>query len=231
MADIKRRKLPVVAVIADMVGSRELSASQRPLVQVRFQRFIDDLNRTFVDAIVSKFVITLGDEFQGLLWRASVIPDVLWDIEEKFSDRELRVGFGFGVIHTAMPEQAINVDGPALHDARSAITIAKKERSLGGVFEGFNDLDDVLNGLARLLWFHRSRLTTAQMDTLRILRRKRRQIEVAEELKIPRQQVHKRVVAAGLREYVEAEDAMRKLLKKYVDPPLGARNAGNNYEH
>ena len=90
-----------IALIADMVRSRELSRVQRPRVQERFKDFVGYLNRAYSRNILSRFVITLGDEFQGLLSSASPIPDLMWDIEHRFSARNLRVGIGLGVLSGA----------------------------------------------------------------------------------------------------------------------------------
>src|SRR4051812_47776691 len=107
-----------IAVISDMVQSRELEGSRRQSVQRRFSGLINHLNTNFKSSLAAKFVVTLGDEFQALLTSADVIPDLLWESDRSFRDRQLRFGFGFGEIYTDIPEFAINVDGPALHKAR-----------------------------------------------------------------------------------------------------------------
>src|SRR5438552_2721950 len=137
-----------IAIVADMVRSRDLSSSQRRALQRRFSRLIDNLNREYRKAIAARFVITLGDEFQGILHSAAFVPDLIWHLEQNFPERELRVGIGFGTLDTALQKVAINVDGPVLHAARAAIEHAKKAKALGGVFHGFGDLDDILNGIA-----------------------------------------------------------------------------------
>src|SRR5260370_40908360 len=116
------------APIADRVRSRELARIQRPKVQEKFKDFVGYLNRTYSRNILSRFVITLGDEFQGLLSSATPIPDLMWDIEHRFSDRNLSVGMGFGALHTPIQKEALNVDGPALHLARAAIQTAHDTR-------------------------------------------------------------------------------------------------------
>ena len=54
------------AVIGDIKDSRHLN--NRKEVQDRLQWVMDRLNRKYEEDIVSKFLITLGDEFQGLLY-------------------------------------------------------------------------------------------------------------------------------------------------------------------
>src|SRR5260370_21242944 len=134
MGDPTVRTKPCIALIADMVRSRELTRRQRPSVQKRFKEFVDYLNRTYSRAILSRFVITFGDEFQGILSSATPIPDLLCDIAHRLSDRNLRVGMGFGVLDTPIQKEALNVDGPALHMARAEIQIANENRCDAGVF-------------------------------------------------------------------------------------------------
>jgi hypothetical protein len=216
------RKAPCIALIADMVKSRDLPTYERPEVQKRFKALVSILNHKYSKQILARFVITLGDEFQGLLHSSLTIPDIIWDIEENFPDRILRTGIGFGVLHTAVPKVAINVDGPALHNARAAIEKAKDRPALGGVFVGFGSLDSILNGVARILWFHRSGFTEQQRKILTLLRKHTfHQSDVAKEMDISRQAVSKQVLSAGLQAYAECEEAWRTIFGNYVEPMIG----------
>jgi hypothetical protein len=227
MANPTVRTKPCIALIADMVRSRELSRIQRPRVQEKFKDFVGYLNKTYSRNILSRFVITLGDEFQGLLSSATPIPDLMWDIEHRFSDRNLRVGMGFGALDTPVQREAINVDGPVLHFARAAIQTAREKRMYGGVFLGFGEVNAVMNGMARILWFHRSRLTKTQLRIAELLRKGKSQSDAAEELNITRQAISKQVVAMGWWPYVEAEDAWRVLLERYINPMIERRNVSH----
>ena len=213
-----------VAVIGDMVRSRDLPSPERGTVQKQFEELIRNLNREYRKKIVSKFVITLGDEFQGLLSTTTLIPDLIWRLEENFPERELRVGIGLGPLDTPIQKFAINIDGPALHTARAAIETAKKANALGGVFNGFGQLDEVLNGIARLLWFHRSHWTLSQRKIANLLRQGMSQTEGAEHLKIKRQVVSKQASALGWPQYIGAESAWRLILQNYADSLIGAKN-------
>ena len=190
-------------------------------MQIKFQNLVKYLNKKYSEQILSKFVITLGDEFQGLLRSSIFIPEMISDLEDNFPDRVLRAGVGFGLLHTAVPEQAINVDGPALHNARFAIEKAKEKNLLGGVFVGFENLDKVLDGIARILWFHRANLTPLQRTFLNRLQSNISQTEIANSMKITRQAVSKQVVSAGLQPYLECEAAWRVIFQEYVDPLIG----------
>jgi hypothetical protein len=206
-----------------MVRSRDVPASQRRVLQKRFTRLTVNLNQNYRRTIASKFVITLGDEFQGLLNSAVLIPDLIWRLEQDFPERELRVGIGFGTLDTPLQKYAINIDGPVLHAARAAIEHAKRTRALGGVFRGFGDLDDISNGIARLLWFQRSRWTPAQRSIAGLLRQGMSQTQVGQKLKITKQVVSRQVLASGCFQYIAAENAWRIILQKQVDPLLRTR--------
>jgi SatD family (SatD) len=209
-----------LAVIADMVGSRGVPRSRRGPLQKKFGDLMVRLNRDYRKMIAAKFVITLGDEFQGLLRSATVIPELIWHLEEDFPACPFRVAIGLGRLDTPLQKYAINIDGPALHSARTAIEYAKKTKALGGVFRGFGDLDEILNGMARLLWFQRSRWTNAQRKIASLLRQGMSQTEVASKLGIKKQVVSRQVLACGYSPYMAADRAWRMILQQQVDPLL-----------
>ena len=213
-----------IAIIADMVGSRSVARSRRSALQEKFADLMDSLNRDYKKMIASRFVITLGDEFQGLLNAASPIPDLIWRLEQEFSRVEFRVGIGLGRLDTPIQKYAINIDGPALHIARAAVEDAKRNKVLGGTFRGFGDLDDVLNGIARLLWFQRSRWTVSQRTIANFIRRGMSQTQVAKRLRVTKQVVSKQVSASGCYDYMAAEKAWRMILEKQVNPLLGLKH-------
>jgi len=196
-----------------MVKSRELPRSQRSEAQQRFSEFIAELNKKYKKAILARFVVTLGDEFQGLLSDARIIPDLLWDMDYKFETRVLRAGIGFGTIDTPIGKAAINIDGPALHQAREAIEVSWKKKVLGGVFLGFGEpYDPAFNGFARLLHRHRSRLKRQQRRVIEQLRESLTQSAVADLMGVSRQAVSLYAGAAGWEAYREGENGWRALL-------------------
>ncbi len=205
---------PVTAVIGDLVGSRQLSPSDRREVQVELRQFLGWLNQDYRAAVLSNFVITTGDEFQALLRDPELIPDLAWELEAKLDRIGVRLGIGFGTIYTPLRPVAIGMDGPAFHQAREAITKAAKKGWNGGVFLGFTEPGDViLNGFARLLHRHRTDMTERQREVAAILRRGKTQTEVAEMLEITKQAVSDHVGAMGWEEYFLAETGWRTALK------------------
>lgn len=208
----KLRSAPCFALIGDMVGSRSIERGQRSRAQGKFSAFVDLLNERYKRGLVAQFAITLGDEFQGVIGEAAMIPDIIWDVETQFTYRTLRLGFGYGTIDTGIPKFALNLDGPALHRARAAIEEAKAKKKLGGVFRGPGIPEVELNGYARLLWFHRARRTEQQLKVIGMLRDGVSQVEVARRLKTSPQSVYDHVKAAGWEAYREGETGFRAAL-------------------
>lgn len=222
MATQSRRilKRPYIALIGDMVGSRQLAPAQRRDAQNRFSKLMTKLNDIYADKVVAKFVITLGDEFQAILADPQIVPDLIWQIAVEY-DIPVRLGFGYGTLTTAVPEYAINVDGPALHQARAAIEQAKKENRLGGVFRGFgHSLDTILNGLASMLQFHRETRSERQITIIKFLRQGKSQAEIAELLDLTKQTVWQHVQAAGSESYCKGEEAFRVAFTYVSHNPL-----------
>ena len=203
-----------VAVIADIVQSRRIVGIDRHDLQKKVEITLADLNRRFVDSVAAKFVITVGDEFQGLLRTARVIPELIRYLETTLPDVKIRLGIGRGDLDTALRKEAIGMDGPVWHAARAAIRSAENDHRLGGVFVGFGDDDPILNGLARVLYYVRNRLTKKQRTILEQLLKSNNQSTLAKRTGVSPQAISKQVRASGSEPYREAEDGFRALLAR-----------------
>ena len=209
----KKSSVPLIALIGDMVQSRALSANDRAKAQREFAGLVKLLNQRFRKSTASKFVVTIGDEFQGLLHTAEVIPELIWTVEADYAARQIRMGVGAGVLHTPIQASALNIDGPVLHEARAAITFARDKRMLGGVFKGFGEQDAVLTGYAQVLRFMRSNWTDRQREVVGLLREGLTQVEIAERLGVSKQAVSDHAVAAGGDAYRLGETGWRQALR------------------
>jgi hypothetical protein len=190
--------LKSIALIGDVVRSRRLAGRQRHQVQLGLEELTVVLNQRYRRAIAARFLVTLGDEFQGVLKQANIIPDLIWTIEATFEKAEVRIGIGFGTVNPPFKPVALGMDGSAFHAARQAIELARKRRVQGGVFVGFGETHDlVLNGFARLARHVRKELTKGQMRVVTLLRQGRVQAEVAKALRLSPQAVSKRASGAG----------------------------------
>jgi SatD family (SatD) len=209
-----------VAVIGDLVGSRQLPGTRRGEVQIALGRLMDRLNQEFAAGLRAKFVITLGDEFEGLVRvqaASRTIPDLIWTIEEALPDPVSRVGIGLGGIDTPIQDDVTVLDGPAFHHAREAIGAAAKNEHLGGEFRGFGDNHDaILNGIARVLHHQRRRWSRQQRNLAMLLHRGTRKSEAAAAMDVSRQAISIYAQAAGWDAYEEGELAWRKALEESI---------------
>lgn len=203
------------ALIADLSGSRELERDRRRDVQERLTGLLEELNGDLHEALLSRFTVTLGDEFQGLLRRPAAVTEVLWRLRRELPSLRLWTGVGHGGLDTPLRERAIGMDGPAFHNARQAVERAREEGVHGGVFVGFDADDEVLTGLARLLDHHRDSFTAAQLEAIDRVRAGRKQSEVAAALDVSPQAISKRLKSAGWEAYRSGEQALRALLRRY----------------
>jgi len=123
MASSFIRPQKYLAIIGDVVRSRELR--ERGAVQGRLRDGIDRVNEVFASQIASKFVLTIGDEFQGLLKEVDEIIHLLAVLRIAIHPIEQRIGIGVGLLETTLEEVALGMDGPCFHHARNAIERAK----------------------------------------------------------------------------------------------------------
>ena len=113
------------AVIGDIKDSRQLENIKE--VQKRLQKVLDRLNRKYEEDIVSSYLITLGDEFQGLLCSGKNILNMINEIKMEMYPVRLRFGIGFGTITTDIRrEMALGADGPGYYRAREAVEVLKE---------------------------------------------------------------------------------------------------------
>ena len=97
------------------------------MVQERLGEARDELNRAFASHLASALVITVGDEFQGLLHRPESVVDLLARYEEAMDFFPTRFGLGWGPLSTRLKPEAIGMDGPCFHAAREALVIGKAQ--------------------------------------------------------------------------------------------------------
>lgn len=108
------------AVIGDIIASRKIK--DRNLFQNRLKETLNEINADYQDDLASAFVVTLGDEFQGLLKCADHLLEITDKIKFMLEPVELRYGIGVGSIDTEIDVcSSTGADGPAYWCARNAI--------------------------------------------------------------------------------------------------------------
>ena len=136
----------LVALIGDVVESRELDLRRRKRVQLALQEQLEVLNRALgPEILAARITLTGGDEVQALLRRPGHVVEVVRELSDVLFQAEigaLRMRFGVGrgslttgPVPTPWAENPALLDGPAFHHAREALTRAR-DRQLWACFEG-----------------------------------------------------------------------------------------------
>lgn len=112
-----------LAVIGDVVGSRRVA--DRSQLQQKLGGALTAINQRFAASVAASFVMTIGDEFQGLLSSADGLIQLLAQLNAAVHPVELRLGIGIGGLTTPLRPEAVGMDGPCFHRARTAIERAR----------------------------------------------------------------------------------------------------------
>ncbi len=196
------------AIIGDIRRSRQLP--RRGAVQKRFAGAIATINREFKKEIASTFLITLGDEFQGLLLSPAASYRLVRRFQELMNPVPFSFGVGVGSLSTPLEKQAVGMDGEAFHRARAALEKAKKsKREILCSFD--SPTLDLVNALIGLLEDRWRRLTRRQKEIRRLLLELDGQDAVARRLRISQPAVSR--VATSLRPLSGAEQALNDFLR------------------
>ena len=143
---------PYVALIADVIASRELSPSARARLQADARAAVKHLNQRYRRVLAARFAVTLGDELQCLLPTSQAVWDLAHDVRARLSSVDWVVACGRGPITTPLAPTAPEMDGPCFHEARGAIDRAKRQRQVFA-FGGFAPaLDPLASYYSALYW-------------------------------------------------------------------------------
>jgi DNA-binding CsgD family transcriptional regulator len=202
------------AIIGDINRSRDLP--HRARVQRAFQRAIEHINTEFRDEIASDFVLTIGDEFQGLLRSAKKGYRLVRRFAELMEPVDFAFGMGIGPLSTPLrKEAALGMDGEAFHRARAALVTAKKEkRSL--VLDFDHPSLPLANALLALMERDWARLTPRQKEIIHLVAKYGNQSVVARKLGISQPAVSKSVSSSLADRLAEAEEALGGFLSSVI---------------
>lgn len=141
----------VIVVIGDVRGSRKMDTEERHAGQLFIKSTIVQLNEKFDGSIIAPFMITRGDEFQGVVQNMKTAFDIVLELERLLFPLNLRYGIGRGKIYSMGSTITIEMDGPAFHRASEALTRAKKKKRSILVNTGTEEKDALLNSIFVLI--------------------------------------------------------------------------------
>lgn len=186
----QRQAAAVFGVItADLVESRGIT--ERDAAQQRLRLAVDRLNVQFRRKLAAQFMITLGDEIQGMLRDLHDLPAAVTTIHEAFHPSEITVGIGTGSVTTQLARRASEMDGPAFVRSRMALEAAKKDELEVAVRTGDELLDGTLNAVYALMGGITSSWTRPQWQRVTLYRKLGKIDKVASALGVSKQSISK----------------------------------------
>lgn len=139
-------------IIADIKESRKMQDYERYEWQLFLKSAIVQVNENYSGIIEAPFMITKGDEFQGVLKNLADVNHVVAKFEQLLFPLHLRFGVGHGPIQKMGSSIPIEMDGRAFHIASNALNIAKKKKLMVYVESGIPQFDLVINTIYQLIW-------------------------------------------------------------------------------
>ena len=119
---------PVTVINGDIKASRKLKQMERYEWQLFMKSTFVQLNEQYADLIEAPFMITKGDEFQGVIRNLADVNKIICKIEQLIYPLQVRFGVGYGAIHKMGSKIPIEMDGPAFHRAAAALHLAKQKK-------------------------------------------------------------------------------------------------------
>lgn len=212
-----------IAVIGDIKESKKIT--NRSEVQKKLKQILEKINDKYTDDISSKFMITLGDEFQGLLCNGKNIMNIIFEIERKMYPVKIRFGVGAGTITTAVnKEMSIGADGPGYYNARNAIEIIKenekkKQTNAADIrfeAEGSNQATTIMiNTILSLLTVIKNSWSDRQREIIwDMLQYQDNQVDAANRFKIKQPAIQKSLAKGKYYAYKDALDTIESALSE-----------------
>ncbi|HHJ53731.1 MAG TPA: hypothetical protein ENJ89_11095 [Caldithrix abyssi] len=208
--------MSLFAVInADIVASRRMAGRERHEGQLFLKSALIQLNETFAADIEAPFMITKGDEFQGVLRTFSVVHAVMDKIEQMIYPVDLRFGVGYGQVYRLGSDITIEMDGPAFHRANEALKLAKKKKYSVCFQTNLTEFDDTVNTIYLLIqaikrgWSDLNYKRYWRYKDLGTLR------QVAEKEGVSTQAVWESLHQSGALDVMKADQAIHRMLQHF----------------
>ncbi len=214
---------PYLAMIGDIKDSRKLD--NRRYVQKKLELVLEEINEEYAKDISSRFLITLGDEFQGLMCNGANAMNIISKIERIMYPVRIRFGVGVGEITTEIKkEMSIGADGPGYYNARRAIEYLKdnEKRKQINAADVRLEVDSInqettimINTILSLMTMLKESWSDRQRQIIfDMLEHQDSQLKVAERLDIKQPAVQKSLAKGKYYAYKNALDTIGKALEE-----------------
>jgi len=203
-----------LAIIGDIVGSRQLV--ERAYWQRQLDALMGELNITYATGIASGFVVTLGDEFQALLYNTTAITGLWRELQVRRLPFTVRISIGVGQVTTDIKEYAVGMDGPAFHRARAGMQQLKGSTDSLYIVTGDDAQDALLNTVAHLSQLLRLRWTEKQHEVYKLSLKMENQRQLAATLSISPSAVSRMLKRMQVADIMSAESVIWRELDRLL---------------
>lgn len=213
-----------IAIIGDIIKSKNIP--NRFEFQEKLKDIFTRINTKYSHSIASKFSITIGDEFQAVLFLDKNLLQLLDELYVSIP-YNFRLGIGFGSLSTKIdPEISIGADGEAFWNAREAIEFihnSNYKNRCNIYFVGKKDIDSSINIIFLLSETIKSQWTTLQKDTFAAMINENiygenfKQYDLARKLNTSESNLSRRLSNGNIKIYLRARNEITGLLEKYYE--------------
>jgi len=199
-------------IIADIKNSRQLQEQERYEWQLFLKAAVVQINESFSEIIEAPFMITKGDEFQGVLQNLSLVNKVILQFEHLVYPLTLRFGIGYGPIQKMGSKIPIEMDGPAFHRANAALNLAKKKKLTVHIDTKDNEFDQWVNTLYRLVFSIKGRWSETTIKRYWMYKEMGTFKRVAADERVSPQAVWDSIHHSGAVDVLDAEKTLNDIL-------------------
>jgi len=203
-----------VVIIADVRGSRKMARDERYEGQLYLKSAIIQVNENFAHLIEAPFMITRGDEFQGILLDLEHAFNTMLEFERLLFPLQLRYGIGKGVIQKMGSKIPIEMDGPAFHRATEALNQVKKKKQFFLCKTDNNQADLLINTVLSLMCAIKSRWNEVTFNRYWKYKEQGTFERVAQQENVTPQAIWDSMHNMRVMEIIEAETNLTKYLKE-----------------
>lgn len=212
--------LKYAVIIADIKGSKKMEEMERYEWQLFLKSAIVQVNENWASSIEALFMITKGDEFQGVVHNIPNAHSIMIEFERLLTPLELRFGIGVGSIQKMGAEIPIEMDGPAFHFANKALNRAKKLKNRVQFHSADPQLDKYINTLYSLIYAIKGRWSDINRSRYWKYKEMGTYDKVADLEGVSPQAVWDSLRSANAIEVIEAEKTVKEFLQSKMEETL-----------
>jgi hypothetical protein len=208
-----------LVLIGDIESSRDIKKEVREDLQQKLKNVLERINASG-EELISPYTITLGDEFQAVYKKADYVFVHMLQILAELHPVSVRFSLAVGRIDTSInKEQAIGMDGPAFHEARSGIEKLKGNGFLFNiqVEQGANLTLKIINGSFQLMGQQMRSWNKRRLKILAMLKQGKDYKFITKELDISESAFYKNKNAGMLDLINELSENLTKIINQKIE--------------